>query len=879
MQAYHANGQQIGQQANQIDDANLVFQSHHKYKSTWLPQRTQCHPIIHPFAEEIYNSLRELPSRNNKLKHNLSTPQLKALNRLRRRRDIILKPCDKGSGVCVLTPEQYTQEAERQLANSDHYLPLDKNIMPQIQYKIGQTIDRHTATGAVPSASANLLRVTDPIPAKFYLLPKVHKSIDNPPGRPIMAGNGNPTERIAEYVDEHIKRHIHKIPSYIKDTKHFLQICQSTELPPNSRIVTLDVSSLYTNIPHQEGIFALGDFMTQYADMKTTKMLKDFTQLILQSNIFEFGGQLYIQVSGTSMGSKIGPQFANIFMHWFETKHLPNAPVQPLIWKRYIDDIFAVFNCSEEQLQEFTEWINKLHPTIKLTAESNPNGVPFLDTFVSIRGNKLVTRPHTKPTDTKQYLSPSSCHPPHIIKSIPYSQALRIKRICTDNSTFENELENLRGFFANRGYNTHLVDTAFWKVMKVDVHATTREHRQTDGKPIPTALVIPFHPTNPLYQHAINLIWNKYEHSLNNLIGKPMVAFKRPTNLKEMLTRARYGPRAISSNDDPSQAAVRRPLSTFDKNQMEAPIKFTMFYCNAHHELHEEFDTLAQAQSSPNFNTFLTLHEQCGNTSLIPVEVTHDVNIKCTECKFRAKATSTKRTLRISKEMLNICHTSQVARLRKVPVHTSCPRNCKICKHRWLTEDIHNHDGTKYRLLPFDCKLSHVIYIIHCTLCNTNYVGMTTNTIKQRIHNHLSCIRNWRNTSVANHFITAGHDIDRHFRVGIIDQASGNNENTAIREGFWIHQLRTVSNGINEKEEMNLSMDYQLTALARHFHHSRTCAPYMTFNVSDIRTLHLKQYRRILLNPKRTPVRSAPRYTPFDQSRNAAHILQLLRRP
>jgi hypothetical protein len=224
--------------------------------------------------------------------------------------------------------------------------------MPNIQNRIHRVIDKHVATGAIPQATANLLPVTKPTPAKFYLLPKVHKNIEAPPGRPIMAGNGHPTERISQYVDEHLKQHMKSIPSYIKDTNHFLEICRNTTLPPNSRIVTLDVSSLYTNIPHQEGIYALGEFMSQFTDAKTTTMLQDLTKLILESNIFEFNGKLYIQLHGTAMGSKFAPSFACIYLNWLEQKFLPHAPIKPIVWRCYIDDIFAVFQCTDEELTD-----------------------------------------------------------------------------------------------------------------------------------------------------------------------------------------------------------------------------------------------------------------------------------------------------------------------------------------------------------------------------------------------------------------------------------------------------------------------------------------------------------------------------------------------
>ena len=78
------------------------------------------------------------------------------------------------------------------------------------------------------------------------------------------------------------------------------------------------------------------------------------------------------------MGSKMSPNYANVFMHHFESKYLTQAPVQPFLWKRFIDDIFVIFTCSDEEIQSFIKWINAVHPTIKFTADINKNGVPFL---------------------------------------------------------------------------------------------------------------------------------------------------------------------------------------------------------------------------------------------------------------------------------------------------------------------------------------------------------------------------------------------------------------------------------------------------------------------------------------------------------------------
>ena len=58
-----------------------------------------------------------------------------------------------------------------------------------------------------------------------------------------------------------------------------------------------------------------------------------------------------------------------------------------------------------------------------------------------------------KPTDTHQFLDPNSSHPYHCKKRIPYNQALRLNRICSDNESFDNRCNDLEGWLMERGYN------------------------------------------------------------------------------------------------------------------------------------------------------------------------------------------------------------------------------------------------------------------------------------------------------------------------------------------------------------------------------------------------------------------------------------------
>ena len=81
---------------------------------------------------------------------------------------------------------------------------------------------------------------------------------------------------------------------------------------------------------------------------------------------------------------------------------------------------------------------------------------------------KLITDLYTKPTDTHNYLLYSSCHPQHIKKSLPYSQFLRVKRICTYEADFEKHCDMLKSHFHRRGYSDKYVEESYLKAKKQD---------------------------------------------------------------------------------------------------------------------------------------------------------------------------------------------------------------------------------------------------------------------------------------------------------------------------------------------------------------------------------------------------------------------------
>ena len=116
------------------------------------------------------------------------------------------------------------------------------------------------------------------------------------------------------------------------------------------------------------------------------KIVHHFLEYILKENYFTFNDKLYLQKHGTAMGTKLAPSFANIFMGALEQTLLSSSPnhLIPLLWKRFIDDIFLFWTHGKEQFLSFIQHLNSFHPTIKFEVTHSNKSVNFLDTTIYI---------------------------------------------------------------------------------------------------------------------------------------------------------------------------------------------------------------------------------------------------------------------------------------------------------------------------------------------------------------------------------------------------------------------------------------------------------------------------------------------------------------
>ena len=113
--------------------------------------------------------------------------------------------------------------------------------------------------------------------------------------------------------------HVKELPSYVKDTTDFLnKVDQLEKVPEDCTLVSLDVKSLYTNIPNNEGIAAVKKHLDRKKLTNASSIvITTFLTLILTLNNFVFNCINYLQTNGCAMGTKCAPSYANLFMGIF----------------------------------------------------------------------------------------------------------------------------------------------------------------------------------------------------------------------------------------------------------------------------------------------------------------------------------------------------------------------------------------------------------------------------------------------------------------------------------------------------------------------------------------------------------------------------------
>ena len=508
---------------------------------------------------------------------NLPQAEQEAMQQLiegQRRGEYKILPNDKSGGVTVVDLEDYKKVVQNQLeatymgedgTQRPYYRRTCVEHLQHLRSKALELIEEGVEQGFIHREDAAAMRPDDTKPGRYYGLAKVHKSPQTwpqvaggrcPPLRPVVSGSGTISEGISHWVDEQAKGEVRKLPTYLEDTRHLLQLIQEENQKgpqlPGTVPVTLDIIGMYTNVPVDEGLQAFAKKMEEREDKKIpTWFLVKLMKFIAESSVFVFDTELFIQLLGVAMGSRSSPTFACLFVGILEFVMVlawqNKGGLMPHLLKRFIDDVFFLWKHGKEELKKFIDHLNGFHRTIKFEAVDGESynfetrAINFLDPTVWIdEAGYIQTTLFQKPCRVVAYLLPSSSHPGFISKNIPYSLAFRLVRIESTQQGLEKNLTILEEELVSRGYRRTCVRAAIDRAKTLSRTTILVKTQPAENKrPV---FCLPYDARLP---GISDILRRRHRALLANDVDAqeyfpdpPLVTYTRTKNLRDIIFRA-----------------------------------------------------------------------------------------------------------------------------------------------------------------------------------------------------------------------------------------------------------------------------------------------------------------------------------------------------
>ena len=149
---------------------------------------------------------------------------------------------------------------------------------------------------------------------------------------------------------------------------------------------------------------------------------------------FAFNGEHYQQIGGVPVGSKLGPNYACLFVGYVEEQLLRDyTGIKQDLYKRYMDDVAGAASCTKDNLTKFLTFASSYHSKLEYTWSISSAKLPFLDMYLLPRDDRVATSIHCIETDSHSNLTFKSSHTFKCKASIPTSQFFPLRKVCSED--------------------------------------------------------------------------------------------------------------------------------------------------------------------------------------------------------------------------------------------------------------------------------------------------------------------------------------------------------------------------------------------------------------------------------------------------------------
>ena len=395
-------------------------------------------------------------SRGSHQSKTISKKHIQAAKQLRDNPTITIRRADKTNNFIILNKEEYLDKMDTILGDRTKFKRITRNPTDDIKRRLNSTI---SSINAVAGGVHLQKLIGDFSPGYAYGTVKTHKPGN--PLRPIISQIPTVTYQVAKTINQILSPYV-PCQYSISSATDFLEILRDTPDTDGQLIASLDVESLFTNVPVDTTIEYILKRVYHSNLTPPTNISENSMKTLLEICTKEAPftcprGHMYQQIDGVAMGSPLGVLFANFFMGTIEEELL--ATNRPSIYCRYIDDIFVRIKDLQELQNLRQSFI--LSSGLNFTFEESTNGsLPFLDVLVTANHNGFVTTVYTKPTNIGLCLNGNSECPERYLRSTINAYIRRALTHCSTWRATHIELTRITQVLVNNGYSNSSINSA-----------------------------------------------------------------------------------------------------------------------------------------------------------------------------------------------------------------------------------------------------------------------------------------------------------------------------------------------------------------------------------------------------------------------------------
>jgi hypothetical protein len=449
-------------------------------KAEWNPEKTVADVYIHKYIQDLKTTATQNLKSSRSYFNNLDQLMLTTLRRLARNTDIIIKPADKNLGLVILNTTAYKAMCLQHLEDTTTYEPVAKYFPGLVFARLRTLLKKHdkllhhwqkdkTAPTLSPLAESLLQLEKSPslrIPV-FYCIPKIHKTLVNPPGRPIVSSCSTATYHASVYLDKELQPILRKLNTICTSSRQLLRDIAGLYPKKDSVILCADVTALYPNIPIDLGVATVRNVITQLNIFpeKHVDFLMELLTFVLKNNFCTFDKKVYHQVKGTAMGTPTAVTYSTIFLYGVEYSKLEK--VNYILYTRYIDDVFAIF-LTKEDANTFVADFNSFCSSIKFEALTIGRTGIMLDLELSLSHtifrnypyDKITSKIYQKERNIYQYIPTLSEHRPSLFSNFVLQELTRYRLACSTDEDYADISNSFATRLEARGYDPSIFTKA-----------------------------------------------------------------------------------------------------------------------------------------------------------------------------------------------------------------------------------------------------------------------------------------------------------------------------------------------------------------------------------------------------------------------------------